>query len=191
MEIIDIYLSDITVFKFLYFLLYFQVYLYWLMSLTSSIRYSFIFYKWQRRKKVLIFTVISLQHWNTTRYWASHVRSGPTFGEDDDTQSKRGFLSSLWIVTMSYRKIKKIIEWDFYVFPWSRNQNTSVHSVSLPYSSCNPYLMLSWDGKYPAACTWALLGWPCLPTRCSNTVSGRDLAFLQHHSGVRNMCWAY
>ena len=28
------------------------------------------------------------------------------------------------------------------------------------------------------ACSWAPLGWPCLPTRCSVTASGRDLEFL-------------
>jgi len=30
------------------------------------------------------------------------------------------------------------------------------------------------------ACTWALLVWPCLPTRCSVTASGHDLAFPLH-----------
>ena len=30
------------------------------------------------------------------------------------------------------------------------------------------------------ACTWAPLGWPCLPTRCSITGSSHDLAFLLH-----------
>lgn len=30
------------------------------------------------------------------------------------------------------------------------------------------------------ACTWAPLGWPCLPTRCSITASSCDLAFLRH-----------
>ena len=35
------------------------------------------------------------------------------------------------------------------------------------------------------ACTWAPLGWPCLPTRCSITASGCDLALpLQHHTGL-------
>lgn len=57
---VDTYLSDITVFKFLYFIIYFQVYLF--MSLPSSIKYFVIFYKWQWRNKVLIFTVIPLQH---------------------------------------------------------------------------------------------------------------------------------
>ena len=31
------------------------------------------------------------------------------------------------------------------------------------------------------ACTWAPLGWPCLPTRCSIPVSAPDLAFSLHH----------
>ena len=34
------------------------------------------------------------------------------------------------------------------------------------------------------ACTWASLGWPCLPTRCSITGSGCDLAFLLCHHTV-------
>ena len=30
------------------------------------------------------------------------------------------------------------------------------------------------------ACTWAPLGWPCLPTRCSITASSHHLPFLLH-----------
>ena len=35
------------------------------------------------------------------------------------------------------------------------------------------------------AYSWALLGWPCLLTRCSITASSCDLAFLLHHSGAQ------
>jgi len=31
------------------------------------------------------------------------------------------------------------------------------------------------------ACTWASLGWPCLPTSCSITDSSHDLKFPLHH----------
>jgi len=37
-----------------------------------------------------------------------------------------------------------------------------------------------WSLRY-IACTWAPLGWPCIPTRCSITASSHDLTFpLQH-----------
>jgi len=38
-----------------------------------------------------------------------------------------------------------------------------------------PFLSLRYT-----ACTWAPMGWPCLPTSCSITGSGHDLAFLLH-----------
>jgi len=43
------------------------------------------------------------------------------------------------------------------------------------------------------ACTWAPLGWPCLPTRCSITVWSHDLAFLLHvvTKSVIWLCIAY
>jgi len=34
------------------------------------------------------------------------------------------------------------------------------------------------------ACTWAPLGWPCLPTRCSITASGHNLTFPLHFQSL-------
>jgi len=42
-----------------------------------------------------------------------------------------------------------------------------------------PLLHPSWSLRY-IACTWASVGWPCLPTRCSITGSSHDLVFPLH-----------
>jgi len=61
--------------------------------------------------------------------------------------------------------------------------------VRYPCFHCQP-LNEVWDGVDPdstpsshsegIAHTWALLGWPCLPTRCSISGSGCDLVFSLH-----------
>ena len=79
---------------------------------------------------------------------------------------------------------------------WAQKQRTCLPLEGLQWAGISsktplpPLPSLKWglgrDGSWlhpfqslgSTACTWAPLGWPCLPTRCSITASGHDSAFL-------------